>query len=172
MKKKILVIVLAIISVSMLNVSAMTKEELKNKLAQTYTINGVDFQARPDDIVQLERYLAQNDLSESDMDYIAAKFDEVVALLESGNATSYETITVREKNKIIEIINDVTNKTSVKATVSKNTVIIYNADGTEFTRITFLVKQTGQNAIIFSVSLGITLAGMFLIARKIKKTNA
>ncbi len=172
MKKIIALFLIIITGASTVTVNAMTKEELKNKLFATYDLNGHELRASEDYKVQFERYLNQNELSESDMDYIAEKFDEAIKILQSENISSLEEITISQKSKLIPLINDVTNRTSVKATVAKNTVIIYNQDGTEFTRVTFLVKQTGHSNLYFICALGVVVLGTIIIARKMKKINA
>lgn len=171
MKEKLLVVFVLLLGIGVMNVSAMTKEELKEKVSKPYTISGITYQARQDDIVQLERYLVQNDLSESDMDYIAEKFDEVVKILEDGNIKSINEITNAQKNSIIAIFDDVANRTSVKVTVDKDTLVIYNQDGTLFTRITFLVKQTGHYDILMPLSLGVTCLGFLVLLRKMRTTH-
>jgi len=170
-KKMFLFGVVVFIMFMAMPVQAMTKEELKEKISKPYVINGVTFQARADDIVQLERYLNQNRLSSEDMDYAAAKFDEVVRLLEAGNAKSYSEITVSEKAQILEIVNDVASRTHIKMTVSKNMLIVYNPDGSEFTRVTFLVKQTGSSHFIFLLSCAIVLFGGIVLFRKMNSTT-
>ncbi len=168
--KKILILLLILSLGCMQSINAMTKEQFTEKLSQTYNINGYEFKASKDHLVQLERYLNQNELSESDMDYISEKFDEAIEILKSEPIRSIEEVTISQKSKLIPIVNDISSKTSVKATVSKNTIIIYNLDGTEFTRVTFLVKQTGRGNIYVMGSLGIVLLGFWTMIRK-KKEN-
>ena len=151
------------------NVSAMTKEELKTKLTKEYTINGATFKASASNIAQIERYLEQNDVSEADADKIAAKVDEAVRIIEAGNATKLEALTKTEKDKLIALISDVSNTTSVKATVNKGVITVYNMDGTEFTKITDMIKQTGANYTIVAIASVISILGFLVIANKMKK---
>ena len=88
--RNIVCLFVAMLLVGTLNVNAMSKDELKAKLTKAYTINGATFQATSDQKVEIERYLSQNNVSESDADYIASKIDEAVAIIERGDATSFE----------------------------------------------------------------------------------
>ena len=169
MKKKILIVLLAMISLGVTNVSAMTKEELQDKVTATYIINGVEFRLSASEIAQVERYLNQNEVSESDADYISTKIDEVVDLLETSDSKSIQDLTKEEKNQIVRIINDISEKTSIKLTISNGKVVVYNQDGTMFTTITSLVKQTGANYLYLILSLVSIIS--FTIARKLNKEN-
>ena len=93
MKKGFLVALVITLMMSITNVSAMTKDELKTKLTKEYTINGATFKASASDIAQIERYLEQNNISEADADKISAKVDEAVSIIEAGNATKLEELT-------------------------------------------------------------------------------
>jgi len=154
------------------NASAMTESDLLAKLSKTYTINGVDFKAEPEAIVLAEQYLQQYEVSSDDAIYISNKIDEVVNFIENGSATSKETLSNADKKKIIEVVDDISDKTSVKAAIEKGTLVIYNTDGTVFARVTDLVKNTGSNELVVIVSSAIAALGIVFIARKMKKANA
>jgi len=172
MKKIILTIVAVLCAFSYTNVSAMTKDELKNKLTGEYTINGVTWKVEADRVAEIERYLTQNEVSESDADYIASKVDEAVRLIESGNATSYSQLSIREKDQLVALVNDVSNATSVKATVSKGILTVYNNDGTVFTKVTSIIKETGNTPYVLMLAGAVSVIGILTIARKAKKVNA
>lgn len=169
MKKKILIILLAIFSLGVTNVSAMSKEELQDKITATYIINGAEFRLSASDIAQVERYLNQNEVSESDADYISAKIDEVVDLLEKGSAKSISDLTKEEKDQIIRILNDISEQTAIKLTISNGNIVVYNQDGTMFTTLTNLVKQTGASNLYLALSLASIIS--FLAVRKLNKEN-
>ena len=86
--KNILCLVLFVCLFSVVNVNAMSKEELKNKITKTYTINGVGFKLSAAKIAQAENYLDNNDITESDMDYISNKIDEAVSMIEGYGVTN------------------------------------------------------------------------------------
>ena len=170
--RNIVCLFVAMLLVGTLNVNAMSKDELKAKLTKAYTINGATFQATCDQKAQIKRYLSQNDVSESDADYIASKIDEAIAIIERGNANSFEKLTKAEKNEIKALLKEVSNNTSVKVTAVKNGVKVYNLDGTVFTVATaYKVKYTDTYMIIALAGV-VSIIGIAVIARKMKKANA
>lgn len=179
LKNLFLVGVLACLMVGVTNVNAMSKDELEAKLTKTYEINGVSVGADSSAKVEIERYLQQNDVSEKDCDYIAGKFDEALAIIENGNATKFDELTKSEKDQIKALIAEVSQNTEVKVTVLKGgKVIVYNLDGTKFSEITKSdikyntdVKYTNDENVVLLAG-AVSIIGLFVIARKIKKANA
>lgn len=170
--RNIVCLFVAMLLVGTLNVNAMSKDELKAKLTKAYTINGATFQATSDQKVEIERYLSQNDVSESDADYIASKIDEAIAIIERGNANSFEKLTKAEKNEIKALLTEVSNNTSVKVTAVKNGVKVYNLDGTVFTVVTAPKVKYTDTYMIIALAGVVSIIGIFVIARKMKKANA
>lgn len=167
MKKLFVMVVTLIVALSCTNVKAMTEDELKAKLTQEFDINGTKVKIEDSYATQIERYLNENEISSTDADYIASKVDELITMARNTNATKMSDFTAAEKNQVVAMINDVSNKTSVKATVDKGVVTIYNADGTVFTKASNVIKRTGMNNIIVLAS-AIVVLGVCLIARKVK----
>ena len=170
--RNIVCLFVAMLLVGTLNVNAMSKDELKAKLTKAYTINGATFQATSDQKVEIERYLSQNNVSESDADYIASKIDEAVAIIERGDATSFEKLTKAEKNEIKALLTEVSNNTSVKVTAVKNGVKVYNLDGTVFTVVTASKVKYTDTYMIITLAGVVSIIGIAVIARKMKKANA
>ena len=170
--RNIVCLFVAMLLVGTLNVNAMSKDELKAKLTKAYTINGATVQATSDQKVEIERYLSQNDVSESDADYIASKIDEAIAIIERGNANSFEKLTKAEKNEIKALLTEVSNNTSVKVTAVKNGVKVYNLDGTVFTVVTVPKVKYTDTYMIIALAGVVSIIGIFVIARKMKKANA
>ncbi len=170
--RNIVCLFVAMLLVGTLNVNAMSKDELKAKLTKAYTINGATFQATSDQKVEIERYLSQNNVSESDADYIASKIDEAVAIIERGNANSFEKLTKAEKNEIKALLTEVSNNTSVKVTAVKNGVKVYNLDGTVFTVVTASKVKYTDTYMIIALAGVVSIIGIAVIARKMKKANA
>jgi hypothetical protein len=166
MKKGILFVIAAVVLFGFSNVYAMSESELQEKLTKAYTINGATFQANGSQIAQIERYLKENEISEADADVISAKVDEMVKVIEDSGATSISALKTTDTDKLTTILNDISDKTSVKLSVSNGTISVYNTDGTLFTKIEeSVVKQTNNNNIIAISSL-ISLIGIAVVAKK------
>lgn len=154
-------------------VNAMTESELKDKLTDTYTVNGRTDKLDSGVVTQVERYFEKNEVSSEDCDYISNKIDEAIALIEKGNATEWHQLSSKEKESLIALVDDISNKTSVKASLSKGgELTIYNEDGTVFTKLSNLIKYTDNSVVSILVVGAISLVGLLIITKKIVKANA
>lgn len=172
-KKKILILLLAISLLFCTKVNAMTEDELKEKLTDSYTVNGRTEKADSSLVAQIERYLNENEVSHEDCDYISNKIDEAIALIEKGSATQWHQLTSKEKEMLISLVDDISNATSVKSSLSKGGILtIYNEDGTIFTKLSNLIKYTDNNIIGIVIGGTISLIGLLLIIKKVVKANA
>lgn len=167
MKKSIFAVVVAVLLFGFSNVDAMSKSELQAKLTQTYVINGVEFKVNESQKAQIERYIATNDISEKDADFIAARAKDAVKVIEAAGVKSLDELDSASKSQLVSLINSVSEKTSVKVSVADNgDVKVYNLDGTLFTTVTKnVVKQTNNNNIIVLSSL-VSLLGIAFVAKK------
>lgn len=173
MKKVIMTIfAVAILFVCTLNVSAMSENDLYAKFSATYNINGYNFSMSAGDKVLVKKYLDTYEVSSKDADYIAGKIDEAVALMRNSKVTDFSDfgkLPTSLKNSLKALVEDIAKNTSVKATVKKHAVVIYNPDGTVFAEITKLVKNTGINmSIIASLALVVVIAGAVVLALNVK----
>ena len=80
------------------------------------------------------------------------------------------------KNKLKDLIADVSANTSVEATVKNGNIVIYKPDKTGvFAEISNPVKQTdfdsNYNTIIVGISVIITLVGTALISKKVRNCD-
>ena len=173
--KKIIALVIAFLLVGVINVNAATESELRAKLVQDYTVNGktVSGKAYAGDI---DRYLAKYELSSEDCDFIIAKIDEIVALAQADGAKTFTDLSSSSKSKAVSIVAEISNKTSVKATLTTNGVLtIFENDGkTVFVKIVDADKprQTGSNYIILGAALVISILGAAYVVKRVVKTNA
>ena len=171
MRKYILLLLLSVcFTFGISNTYAMTEKQLKEKLTKSYTVNGEKYSIDEDAKVLAKRYLDQYEVSSKDADYIAGKIDEAVKIIQKGGKTNFKEISSTDKDKLKKLVEDVSANTSVKATVLKNSIVVYTPDGDKFAEVDRLVKQTGNNniinTVIISISLIIVLAGTFFIKRE------
>jgi len=175
MKKVSLALLLAAGLLITTPVKAMTEAELKDKLTSSYTINGVTRQMDSGIAAQVERYLEKYEVSSGDCDYIAGKIDAAIELIQKGKATKWSELTASEIESLISMVNDISNKTSVKASLSKGGVlVIYESDGkTVFTKISGMIKDTDNSmSMMYMVGATISLVGLLVIVKKVVKANA
>ena len=170
MKSLITLVIAGVIGIT--GVNAMSESELQNVLTKPYVINGVTYQATTSEKAQIERYLAQNNVSEEDADYIAKKVNEAVEIItKSGvKVANLSELPTNVKNQLKSLATDITANTDIKLTVNKGSITVYNIDGTVFGEITsVLIKQTDNSvAIIASIALIVTVVGAFMVVRQVK----
>ena len=175
MKKKIIALVLVMLF-GILNVKALTEDELKTKMLNGYEVDGEivkpsDYQAQ-----EIERYLNKYDVSDDHATFISGKIDEIVELARADKAKTFTNLSSDSKSKCVSIVAEISNNTSVKASLTKNGVLtIYESDGkTVFTEIKDkdIAKQTGSNNIIFIALSVVAVLGVVYVAKKAISKNA
>lgn len=168
--KKVMVILAAFLLFG-IYAKAMTESELETKLTATYTINEATFKANASQVTLIQRYLAQNELSESDCDYIASKVDEAVAIIDESGVTKLNDLSSNYRKQLSNLASEISANTSVKLTLGSNgTLTVYNTDGTVFTKITTKIKNTGNVEIII-IAGAISILGVLYFAIKARKAN-
>lgn len=158
-------------------VSAMTQDELVEKLTATYEVNGEKFSATNAQKVEIKEYFAKNgkDLTENDLNAIYEKFQAMLKIVEDGDATSVEELTSEEKDEILALLVELGEETSgrVKVTVSEGMVKVYNVDGTPFAELPDeIVRYTDGTNYLIALASAISLVGVAAIVLKVKKANA
>ena len=123
--KKVIVF-LATLCVGLISVNAMSESELRSKLTQSYSVNGVTFVANSEQINLIDEYLRNYDITSADADYISTKLDEAMNVLRNSGKISFYSMTKADKNKIIALVADVSANTGVKATISKGNLYVCN----------------------------------------------
>ena len=102
MKKLLTVLMATALFAGMTSVSAMSESELKSKLTATYTINGESVSLSSSQKALVKRYLDKEEVSSTDADYIAAKVDEAIAILNNSGekAKNFKNLSATTKNKL------------------------------------------------------------------------
>lgn len=175
MKKyfKFIALILLTVVLGVNNVNAMSEQELKEVLTKPYTINGVIFEATSAQKVEIEKYLEKNDVSEEDCDYINAKLQEAIKIVDEANITKKEDFNKLNKDKVKKLVSDVSNNTAIKVTISNNGAItVYNMDGTVYIEDAGKpdVKATNDN-LLATAALTIAIIGIVTIVIRNKKVN-
>lgn len=116
---------------------------------------------------EIERYLAKNDVSESDLDYLKGKFDEGVAVMDAAGVTDYTKLSQTDKDRLVSLANEASERTGIKINFNSNgTVSIYNLDGTLFTTTGSTIKQTGSNNYAYIPVIAIVAVAIVLISKR------
>lgn len=170
--KKILMTILVCTLFLTVGVKAMSEKDLLAKFTANYDINGVNFHLSESDKALAKRYLDENEVSSKDAEYIASKVDEAISLMRKSGTkdfSDFSKLPTSVKNDLKKLVQDVASNTSVKATVKKGSIVIYNADGTVFAEMTKLVKNTGSEfEIIPLVALFVSIIGIVVVYKNVK----
>ena len=168
MKKNIVLLIAFLVVILGVNsVYAISESQLKTKLTQSYEINGGKYYIGSELKVLAERYLDQYDVSEADCDYIAERIDLAVDILRNAGVVDARKLSAGEKNQLKKLVSEINANTSVKATVTKDAVVIYDENGNVFAEANRLVKQTDNNTnIMILAACLIAFTGIALIIRQ------
>ena len=102
--KKILCIAIVMVGfLTMTNVHAMTESDLLAKIKSSYNINGENVKLDSSYVTLAERYFDENDLSESDMNYISNKIDAVVNIMQNDSTADISKLSTTAKNEVKQI---------------------------------------------------------------------
>ena len=169
--KKIFVTLFAImILFGAMNVKAISESELLTKLKQGYVVDGETIKASDYQVSEAERYLNKYDISDADATFISQKIDEVYELAKADKAKSFTDLSSANRAKVVEIVAEISKKTSVKATLTNNGVLtIYESDGkTVFAKIVDkdIAKQTGVNNYVLVFAGVVSVLGVAYIVKK------
>lgn len=168
MKKTLTVVILFVMLVSLLatGVSAVSTDEMIEKV---YNM-AVPYGATSADKVKMERFFADNPITDEQADQIIAKAEEAVALMQAAGTTNIKDLTVDQKNQLKSIANEAASIVGVSLVFKAGTVEIYK-DGKlveTLTSNTGTLAYTGNtmNIVLVVSSIAIIALGTAVIARK------
>ncbi len=173
MKKLSYLLLAVFLFVGVLKVDALSEEKLKEALTQTIDINGSKWSVDSSTKVAIERYLNQYDVSEAHADYINERINTAISIIKSEGQTDFSKLSASAKQRLRDLVVEISDHTSVKATVTNGSVVVLTPNGETFYEVDHLVKQTGSSmtttAIVTAVSFVIVAAGACLVVKQVKE---
>ena len=172
MKKLLTISILAVMLVLMTitGVNATTNDNLADTL---YNI-GSKYGMTKSDKVKIERYLADNPVTESDANAIVAKANEAAKIMDEAGVTDFSKLSEDKKAEIKSIANQAASIVGVTLTYKSGSVEIYK-DGKLIETVTNnngKLAYTGNNNIVLVVSsIAVIALASVAVARK-KLANA
>ena len=153
--------------------SAMSEEKLKEVMNEKITINGSDYILTDEVKVYVERYLNEYDVNEEDCQYIADRVVEAKNIAKTSGKSKVKDLSRAQKDELKALVEKISANTSINATVSDGSLIVYKPTGGVFAVIDEPIKYTGSEmspvAVIAGVAFLITLAGACLVVRQVKE---
>ena len=162
MKKIVSSIVMLAIMLTMFlgtSVNAATTNELVDKI---YSM-GQPYGLTSSDKVRLERFLADNPVTEAEADTLIAKAEEAVAVMENAGVTSVSELTREQKNELQGIAKEAASIVGVNLVFKAGTVEVYK-DGKLIESISNnygKLAYTGNNISTVAV---VSLVAIFALA--------
>lgn len=172
MKKLLTISILAVMLVLMTitGVNATTNDNLADTL---YNI-GSKYGMTKSDKVKIERYLADNPVTESEANAIVAKANEAAKIMDEAGVTDFSKLSEDKKAEIKSIANQAASIVGVTLTYKSGSVEIYK-DGKLIETVTNnngKLAYTGNNNIVLVVSsIAVIALASVAVARK-KLANA
>ena len=173
MKKTLAIVLLAIIAVMALatGVNAATSSTLADELYA----KGSKYGMTSADKVKIERYLAENPVTDAQANELLAKADEAIAVMGKAGVTSYDKLTTAQKNEIKSIATEAAKTIDLKLVFKTKSVEIYNNAGKLVETVTNnsgKLAYTGNTVnVVLAVSAVAVLAVATIVVRK-KLINA
>lgn len=168
MKRTLTIVLLAIIAMMALatGVNAATSSTLANELYS----KGAKYGMTSADKVKIERYLAENPVTDAQANELLAKADEAIAVMENAGVTSYNKLTIAQKDEIKSIATEAAKKVDLKLVFKTKSVEIYNNSGKLVETVTNTngkLAYTGNTVnVVLAVSVVAVLAVATVVVRK------
>lgn len=173
MKKILTITTLMLIALVLLGgaVNAATTKTLANDLYEL----GAKYGMTAADKVKIERYLADNPVSDEEADKIVAKANEAVQIMKDNNATKLDDVKKEDREKLKTIANEAAGVAGLTVTFKPGTAEIYK-DGKAIETVKMnngKLAYTGNNVNIVLVvsSVAVIALATIIVARK-KLANA
>lgn len=175
MKKtiKVAILILMLVAITITSVQATTSSELANKL---YTM-GKEYGVTSAHKVQMERYLSDNPVTETEANTIVSKANEAIDIMKKAGTKDVTKLSKANKERITTIANEVAGILGVTLKFQSNSVSVYK-DGKLIDKITATstgkkLAYTGNNMYrILVVSSSIAIIALAIVCAKKKVQNA
>lgn len=175
MKKMILAIAVFVTSLSFtINVHASINNRLYDYAKQSHFVAGDIIKLSDADLVRVERFLIQNEISDVEASGIISKLDEIKIILDNEGTSNITKISKAKKQEILNLVEEAASYIGATVSYDNSEKVLYlykNGVKIEAIQVNPYLKQTGaSNYIILSAS-SLILAGAILGYRKYKNAS-
>ena len=171
--KKLLTISILAISLILLTVTGVQAANNDNLADTLYSI-GAKYGMTKADKVKIERYLADNPVTEAEANSIVAKANEAAKIMDEEKTTNYKKLSAEKKSELKTIANEAANVVGATVVFKTNSAEIYkNGKLVEtVSNNNGKLAYTGNNNIVLVVSsIAVIALASVAVARK-KIANA
>ena len=173
MKKLLMImsIIITVMLIAAINVKAASNTELINTV---YNI-GSKYGLTSADKVKIERYLADNPVTEQEADSLISKAEEIDAIMKEAGVTDPTKLSQADKDRIQSIANEAASILKVSLVIKNGNVEIYK-DGKLIENVSInngkLAYTGNNNYVIFGISAVAIVALVIVCIMKKRKINA
>ena len=169
MKKSIVISILTAIIV--MACATLVNAATTSTLADELYTKGKKYGMTSADKVKIERYLAENPVTDDQANAIVAKADEAIAVMEKAGVTNYDKLTKAQKNEIKSVATEAAKIVDLKLVFNKKSVAIYNKDGKLVETVSNTngkLAYTGNvvNVVVLATTVVALVAVSAVVARK------
>lgn len=172
--KSILVLVISLFGI--INVEAKTESELISYMSKTFIVAGEKINLTQSDILKLERYLSEYDISSDNIDKIIEEVDNIIAILNKAGVTDPTKLNTNDSEKVLSIAQNAAKLAGASLTYNAtNQVISIYRDGKLFDTSSikpYKLAQTGESNTIYYVISGLLLISLTTISYRKFRKNA
>lgn len=172
MVKKVIQIIVALMLFVGVSSNVYAKENKVLDYARgTHIIAGDVVKLSNSDIVKVERFLQENEISEDDQDKIIAKLDSIVAILDRAGTSNVTMLDASTKERILNIAKEAAQIVGVTLTYDNTNKILsvyQNGVMVDAFFANSYLKQTGDTNVMIIVGTLLIIAGAILAIKKVK----
>lgn len=173
MKKTLTIALLAIIAI--MAFATVVNAATTSTLADELYAKGSKYGMTSADKVKIERYLAENPVTDAQADKLLAKADEAIAVMEKAGVTSYNKLTTAQKSEIKSIATEAAKEVNLKLVFKTRSVEIYNADGKLVETVSNTngkLAYTGNTVNVALVASALSIVAIAAVVARKKLVNA
>jgi|GEM_PF-2652672 len=162
------------ISIVFTGVNAAAKDDLTAYLTGGHVITGSTFYLSTAQKTQLERYLNDNTVTDSQVATFKSKIEEIKSVMNTARVSDVTKLTIADKNKVIVLVKDAGTAVGVIVTVNStnNSVELFNSTGAKLDVFTFnsgKLPFTGSDSMLYDIVAVITcmIAMTFIFKKRV-----
>lgn len=172
MKKLILAIAIFVTSISLApKTNAAINSRLYDYAKQTHIVAGDTIKLSGADLVRVERFLIQNEISDVEASGIISKLDEIKIILDNEGTSNITKISKAKKQEILSLVEEAASYIGATVSYDNSEKVLYiykNGVKIEAIQVNPYLKQTGTSNFIYLSVSSLIIAGTIVAYRKYK----
>ena len=152
--------------------AAYNEKDVLNFVKGEYTVGSETFKFRDDQIVRVERYLSEYEVSDEACDIVMENFEKIKAIFEKNGSTNLQTLSTADKTAIVSAIENSAKAVGLEVVIDRTAgtygMFIFYKDGKVYDKVdpstVFAVTAADGTTDLFTMLSGFGIAGLLLLA--------